>query len=125
MKNKLRISETAAQQLTFLSNRLDLKRNIICRLAVAESLSIDEPVENFTPTDSKGLEFNRPTLTGDQDLLFKSLITQHEKKPINDDTFFTKYFRNHIERGIDTLYKNYQKINSPVDFLMKLTEAKK
>lgn len=124
MKNKLRISETATQQLTFLSNRLDLKRNIICRLAVAKSLTIDDPVENYIPADSKGLEFNRPTLTGDQDLLFKTLIAQHEKKPIDDDTFFSKYFRNHIERGIDILYNDYQKVNSPVEYLMKLAELK-
>ncbi|MBN1859836.1 MAG: DNA sulfur modification protein DndE [Candidatus Thermoplasmatota archaeon] len=124
MKNKLRISETATEQLTFLSNRLDLKRNIICRLAVAESLTVDEPVENYSLKDRKGLEFNRPTLTGDQDLIFKTLIIQHEKKQIDDDTFFSKYFRNHIERGIDMLYKDYQKVNSPINFLMKLAELK-
>jgi DNA sulfur modification protein DndE len=125
MKNKLRISEETSKQLTFLSNRLDLKRNIICRLAVAESLTIDELVENFTPSDSKGLEFNRATLTGDQDLIFKSLIIHHEKKPIDEETFFSKYFRNHVERGINILYNDYQKVNSPIDFLMKLADLKK
>jgi len=101
------------------------KRNILCRLAVAKSLTIDKPVEDYSPSDSKGLEFNRPTLTGDQDLLFKSLIIEHEKKPIDDDSFFSKYFRNHIERGINILYNEFQKINSPVDYLMKLAELKK
>lgn len=120
MKNKLKISEDASKQLKILSNKLDLRRNIICRIAVAESLNNKKSIRTFEPADSQGLEFNRYTLTGDQDLIFKSLIIQHEGKKIDEDEFFSVYFRNHVERGLDTLHKRYQKINSPVDFLLKL-----
>jgi len=123
MKNKLKISEEASKQLKFLSNKLDLRRNIICRIAVAESLNNKKLISSFEPMDSQGLEFNRYTLTGDQDLLFKSLIIQHEGRKIDEDDFFSVYFRNHIERGLDTLQKRYQKINSPVDFLLKLANT--
>lgn len=124
MRNKLKISEEATKQLKFLSNKLDLRRNIICRIAVAESLNNKNKISKFEPKDSQGLEFNRYTLTGDQDLIFKSLIIQHEKKKINEDEFFSIYFRKHIERGVNSLYDQYQKINSPVDFLLKLTNEK-
>ena len=122
MKNRLRLSEKATKQLIHLSNRLDLRRNIICRLAVGKSLAIDKSVKDFKPEDSKGLEFNRITLTGDQDLIFKSLILQHEKNPIDEEIFFPQFFRNHIEQGLDVLSSEYKKINSPVDFLMKLSK---
>lgn len=121
MKNRLRLSEKATKQLTHLSKSLDLRRNIICRIAVGKSLSIDKSAKDFKTEDSKGLEFNRITLTGDQDLIFKSLILQHEKKPIDEEIYFPQYFRNHMERGLDVLSSEYTKINSPVDFLMQLT----
>ncbi len=123
MRNKLKISEEASKQLKFLSNKLDLRRNIICRIAVSESLTIPSSISSFEPSDSQGLEFNRYTLTGDQDLIFKSLIVQHEKKKIDEDEFFSVYFRKHIERGLNSLHDKYQKINSPIDFLLKLTSG--
>lgn len=123
MRNKLKISEEASKKLKFLSNKLDLRRNIICRVAVAESLTNSNSISEFEPSDSQGLEFNRYTLTGDQDLIFKSLIIQHEHKKIDEDEFFSVYFRKHIERGLNSLYDKYQKINSPVDFLLKLANT--
>lgn len=125
MRNRLGISDAASKQLNYLSNRLDLRRNIVCRIAVAKSLTINDSVEDINLGNSKGLEFNRVTLTGDQDVFFKALITQHEKKSIDEEIYFPKYFRNHIERGVDLLYKEYQKINSPVDFLIKLANIEK
>ena len=122
MKNRLKLSEKATKQLINLSKKLDVRRNIICRLAVGKSLTIEKSVKDFKTEDSKGLEFNRTTLTGDQDLIFKSLILQHEKNPIDEEIYFPQYFRNHIERGLDILSSEYTKINSPVDFLMKLKE---
>lgn len=123
MKNKLKISEEASKQLKFLSHKLDLRRNIICRIAVAESLNNKKSIKSFEPKDSQGLEFNRYTLTGDQDLIFKSLIIQHEGNKINEDEFFSVYFRKHIERGLINLHKQYQKINSPIDFLLKIANT--
>lgn len=122
MSNRLKISEKATKQLNHLSNRLDLRRNILCRLAIGKSLTIKDSVKDYKTKDSKGLEFHRVTLTGDQDIIFKALIFQHEKQPINEEIYFPQFFRNHMERGLNILYKEYEKINSPVDFLMKLTK---
>jgi len=120
MVHRIRISTETSTKLNRLHNLLDLRNNILCRIAVAKSLTIDESVEYLNPIDSKGLEFNRPTLTGDQDDIFKALIIQHAKKSLDEEIYFTKYFRNHLERGVDQLYEEYQKVNSPVNFLLKL-----
>lgn len=122
MANKLKISTENSKKLEFLSNRLGLRRNIICRLAIGRSLNESASVSELKPLDSSGTEFNRYTLTGDLDDIYKALIIQHEKKRMTDDEYFNKFLRNHIERGVDLLYKEYEKINSPINFIINLTQ---
>jgi len=124
MSSRLKLSEKVSNQLDTLSNKLGLRRNIVCRLAIGRSLVEKETVKDMKPNDSSGREFNRYTLTGDQDALFKALIIQHEQKKVDDNEYFSKYLRNHIERGTNLLYLEYSKINSPVDFLVGLVDKK-
>jgi len=116
----MKLSKNVSTQLESLSSKLDLRRNIICRMAIGESLIIRDSVKDYRPEDITGFEFNRYTLTGEYDLIFKALITQHEKKKINDRDYILIYLRNHIERGVKLLYKEYEKINSPIDFISYL-----
>lgn len=122
MQTRLRISEKANNQLNHLSNRLELRRNIVCRMAVGKSLTINDSVKDYEFEDNKGPEFNRVTLTGDQDLIFKTFIIQHEGEKIDEVQYFIHYFRSHIERGLGMLYDEYKKINSPINFLLKLIQ---
>ena len=120
MSNKLKISKETSTQLDHLSIRLGLRRNIICRLGVGRSLAEKHSVKDLKPKNNVGYEFNKYTLTGDYDEIFRALIVQHERKKLTDSQYFSKYLRNHIERGIELLYKEYERINSPIDFLVKL-----
>lgn len=120
MSNKLKISKEMSTQLDHLSSRLGLRRNIICRLGVGRSLAEKQSVKDLKPKNNVGYEFNKYTLTGDYDEIFRALIVQHERKKLTDSQYFSKYLRNHIERGIELLYKEYERINSPIDFLVKL-----
>jgi len=124
MANKLKISTENSKQLEFLSNRLGLRRNIICRLAIGRSLNEPASVSKYKPTDNAGTEFNRYTITGDLDDIYKALVIQHEKKRMTDDEYFAKFLRNHIERGVGILYTEYLKVNSPIEFLVSLTKNK-
>ena len=119
---KLKVSSLAQQHLDLLSTRLGLRPNIICRLALGRSLSISESVRHLEPIDSAGNEFNRHTLTGEFDEIFEILICQHEGRKIGEDMYFPIFFRNHLERGIDSLYNEYQQINSPINFLLGLVK---
>jgi len=120
MSNRLKISKESSKKLEYLSKRLGLRRNVVCRLAVGRSLAVKESVESFKPKDSAGFEFNRYTLTGEHDYVFKALVVQREGRRLSDNEYFSKYFRRHIERGIELLYSEYLKINSPIDFLVGL-----
>lgn len=124
MSSRLRISKKASEQLNHLSKRLDLRRNIVCRLAIGRSLAEKGSVKNMKPKDSAGFEFNRYTLTGEYDEIFKALVKQHEKK-LDDREYISTFLRNHIERGIQFLYIEYQRINSPIDFFADLFKSDK
>jgi len=125
MPTKLKISKEGSEYLDYLSNKLNLRRNIICRLAVGRSLDELKSVKDFRPKNSSGFEFNRYTLTGEFDEIFKALINQHEGRKLTDDQYFSSFLRNHIERGVVLLYEEYEKINSPVDFLVGLVDFNK
>ena len=105
MSEKLKISKPVSDDLDYLSRKLDLRRNIICRLAVGKSLTISKSVRDNKLEDNNGYEFNKYTLTGDKDVVYKALIIQHEKKSMNDEEYITKYLRKHIERGIVIMKK--------------------
>ena len=121
MQSKLKLSKDSSSKLDSLSSKLNLRRNIICRLAIGMSLVKDSTAIDIEPLDNNGFEFNRYTLTGEHDNFFKLLIVQHEGKKMDDDLYFSKYLRNHIERGIELLYEEYQRINSPTEFLLTLS----
>lgn len=122
--NKINLSQERTQMLAFLSARLNLRPNLVCRLAIGRSLSIKKSVKDFPVPDAKGREFLRFTLTGEFDEQYKVLIFQHEYeatgKRIAEHQYLSMFLRKHIERGLNSLYDEYQKINSPVNFLMGL-----
>jgi len=120
MSTRLRLSEKTSYRLNILTNKLGLRRNIICRIAIGRSLAEKNTVKDLKPEDSSGIELNRYTITGDQDDLYRALVNQHEEKRLNDFDYFSKYLRNHIERGVSLLFEEYNKINSPIDFLVSL-----
>lgn len=123
MANKIKISTENSKQLDFLSTHLGLRRNIICRLAIGRSLIESTSVSKYEAEDNFGIEFNRYTITGNLDDIYKALVIQHEKKIMTDYEYFAKYLRNHIERGVGILYIEYLKVNSPIEFIVYLTES--
>ena len=91
---------------------------ILSKLAIAMSIKCNHPLsEADFKTDSFGLELNRQTITGEHDNLFKSMIEVFEGKHINDDDYFQKYLKAHLDRGARLIHSEY-KYNT--DFLLAL-----
>lgn len=101
MKTRLRTSEQAEAILSQMKNSYNLTPNILCRYAIGLSLQMDQPLD--FDYDSNGREFQRSTLTGDDDLLIRELIKNYHQKFITDDEYMTKYLKAHIERGLIAL----------------------
>ena len=121
MADKLKISKSAAEKLNTLSIRLNLKRNVVCRIAISISLSTETPVSDKIESDNEGYEFNKSTIFGPDEILFRSVAAFVQKKHA-DSNQFNVIIRNHLERGLDMMANDYEKINSPVGYLTSLVK---
>ena len=81
----------------------------LAKLALALSIRDETQLndEDFR-TDSEGLELNRQTITGEYDDLFKALIIYHTKRSLEDEEYFPKYMKAHLDRGAGMLYNEYR-----------------
>ena len=96
---------------------------ILAKLSIAMSIKSGNRLNEIDfRSDSYGLELNRQTITGEWDDLFKALIEMFEKKHINDDDYFQKYLKAHLDRGAKMIYSEFKYNN---DFLLALLSQKK
>ena len=95
---------------------------ILSKLAISMSLKSKTPLEEIDfKSDSFGLELNRQTITGEWDELYKSLIEMAEGRHLNDDDYFQKYLKAHLDRGARMIYSEFRYNN---DFLLALLSEK-
>ncbi|MCR5782489.1 MAG: DndE family protein [Clostridia bacterium] len=115
---KIRTSKKTMELFEEITASTNLAPYILSKLAISMSLKVNTPLTDADfKTDSFGLELNRQTITGEHDALFKSLIEVFEGIHLNDDDFFQKYIKAHLDRGARLIYSEY-KYNS--DFLLAL-----
>lgn len=108
MNYRLKTSEEAKIILEDLRDRTNITPNILARYAISLSIKDSKPLNINKNLNHRGQEFHRQILTGKYDLLFKTLITHKEQKPISDDEYFNLYLPAHLERGIFKLQSEYQ-----------------
>ena len=98
-----------------------LQPYILSKLSIALSIHSGIPLSKSDfETDSYGLELNRQTITGEFDLLFKTLIECLEQKHLEDDNYFRYYLKGHLDRGA-LMLENEQRYSS--DFLTHLLDT--
>lgn len=96
---------------------------ILSKLSISMSVKSGKPLEETDfKTDNFGLELNRQTITGEYDELFKSIIEVFEGKHLNDDDYFQKYLKAHLDRGAKLIHSEF-KYNS--DFLLAMISNEK
>lgn len=54
-------------------------------------------------TDNDGLELNRQTIFGEYDMLFRCLIVNQEKHMLEENEYFPKTVKAHLDRGAKIL----------------------
>lgn len=116
---KLKTSKETMEILKDLQSRTNLTPNVLSRLAIGLSLREDTPIDEYE-ADNNGLEFNRQTLTGDYDLIFKVIISQHCNRPLSDEEYFPTYIKKHLDRGIKLLEAEYKYTGNYEKFLIHL-----
>ena len=82
---------------------------ILSKLAISLSIKSEKPLEEEDfHTDTYGLELNRQTITAEWDELYKCLIMMSEQRHIEDDEYFQKYIKAHLDRGAKMLYSEFK-----------------
>lgn len=120
---KIRTSKKTMQYFEEITASTSYPPFILSKLAISMSIKSGNPLDDRSfHTDSAGLELNRQTITGEWDALYKSLIEMFEKKHIDDDEFFQKYLKAHLDRGAQMIYSEF-KYNG--DFILGLLGDKR
>lgn len=96
---------------------------ILSKLSISLSIKSEIPLEEADfKTDNYGLELNRQTITAEWDNLYKCLIAMSVHRHIDDDEYFQKYIKAHLDRGAKMLYGEFKYNN---DFITAIINNKK
>lgn len=123
MKFQLRTSKAVEQMIMDLYAATKITPNILARVAVALSISRDPSLPHES-SDRSGKEFNRDTLTGEYDYIFKALIAQHVGREITDEEYFPSLFNAHLERGIRILSSEFKYAKNMENLVRNLITGK-
>lgn len=119
MTNKLYTSREAEGILNELFHWTKVEYAALARIAIAVSIRMTGLNVRLT-TDQTGKEFNRYSLIGNNDLLFKSLIALTHGRQLNDEEYFLGYLKSHLDDGCLILDRFWKESESKVDeFLLK------
>ena len=113
---KIRTSQKTADIFSKIGASVNYPPFILSKLAISMSLKSGKPLQDSDyKTDSLGLELNRQTITGEWDTLL------FEGRHIDEDNYFQKYLKAHLDRGAQMIYSEFQ-YNS--DFIRALLSDK-
>lgn len=118
MQYRMKTSKKTMNILLELKERTKVTPNYIARIAICLSLRDPSQIENDPNT--AGLEFNRHTLTGDYDRIFKALIAQHCNRELTDEEYFPIFINRHLERGANLLNEIYKYEGNFENFIKEL-----
>ena len=120
---KIRTSKKTMNIFEEITSSTSYAPFILSKLSISLSLKSELPLEEIDfRTDTYGLELNRQTITAEWDDLYKCLITISENRHIEDDEYFQKYVKAHLDRGAKMLYSEFKYNN---DFLLALLNDNK
>ncbi len=115
---RLKTSKRTQEIFEELEARTNYKPYTLVKHAIAWSLKENTSVEAYT-SDSDGLDLNRQTITGDNEVFFKILIEEVEGRHLTDEEFFPKYVKAHIDRGSELLMDMYNHAGSVDKYVLQ------
>lgn len=121
---KLKTSKETMEIFEVIGQSANLQPFALSKLAIALSIASNSPLkENDFLTNSDGLELNRQTITGDHDNLFKAIITNEVGQQLNEETYFPRYLKAHLDRGAKFLESEFKYSKNFIEHLCKLDES--
>ena len=95
---RLKTSKQTQEIFEELERRTNFKPYTLVKHAIAWSVAEKTSVKDFK-SDSNGFDLNRQTITGDNEEYFKTMFELVEGRFLEEDEFFPKYVKAHIDRG--------------------------
>ena len=108
---KLFLSADNTQKVRTLKGRTGLTPNVLCRFAFALSLR-DPGIADPSEFPNDGMEFNRYTLLGAQEVIVLALLRQRcLQDGLDPDSEWPEQLRAHINRGVGILYPRLRSLH--------------
>lgn len=128
MNLRLKTSLDVESKLTELQSALQLSsKAAVIRLAIAFSLRIkgDPRIVNgrivkYNVKNQNGADYNRFTIYGTDEVVYKAIMQQHLKQYVEDDIFFPELTNAHLTRGIVELNAELKLANNKEKFIRTL-----
>lgn len=100
---KLKTSKETAKIFESIGASEGLQPFSLAKIALALSIRLGDLDTRDFKTNTEGLELNRQTIFGDYETLFKSLLVMENKGALEDQDFFPKLTKAHLDRGAKLL----------------------
>lgn len=119
---RLRTSQKTMEIFDDLLKKTNLKPFALAKLAIALSLQKEYATLRFD-TNSNGLDLNKQTITGKYDVMYRCLIEQHCGRHLQEEEYFPRHVKAHIDRGAILLAEEYKYAKDFLSHLANLEEA--
>ena len=104
---RTKTSKRTMEIFSYIQQREYLQPFILAKISIALAIRNKYKFEGRV-ADTLGLELNRQTITGENDLLFKKLIEMNEGRDIPEEDYFPNYVKAYMDKGAEILEQEYK-----------------
>lgn len=104
---RTKTSKKTMEIYAYIQQREYLQPYILAKISIALAIKNKYQFDGLL-ADTSGLDLNRQTITGDNDLLFKKLIEMNEGHSIKEEDYFPDYVKAYMDRGAELLEQEYK-----------------
>ena len=104
---RTKTSKRTMEIFSYIQQREYLQPFILAKISIALAIRKKYKFEGVI-ADTFGLDLNRQTITGENDLLFKKLIEMNEGRNIPEEEYFPNYVKAYMDKGAEILEQEYK-----------------
>ncbi|MEF9840143.1 MAG: DndE family protein [Lachnospiraceae bacterium] len=96
---KLRTSKETQKIFESIGTTEGLQPFALAKIAIALSIRSGQLETKDFQSNAEGLELNRQTIFGEQEMMFRALLTMEYQAVLADEDFFPHITKAHLDRG--------------------------
>lgn len=104
---RTKTSKKTMEIYSYIQQREYLQPYILAKISIALAIKNKYQFDGIL-ADTSGLDLNRQTITGDNDLLLKKLIEINEGHSIKEEDYFPDYVKAYMDKGAELLEQEYK-----------------